>query len=43
MTRKEAMEYNESLKKELEHAALQYGLEESASSCHRDLSLVWLE
>ena len=32
MTRKEAMEYNESLKKELEHAALQYGLEESAGT-----------
>lgn len=30
MNRKEAMEYNDSLKKELEQVALQYGLEESA-------------
>ncbi|MDE7326218.1 MAG: hypothetical protein K2N63_08085 [Lachnospiraceae bacterium] len=30
MNRKEAMEYNDRLKKELEQAALQYGLEESA-------------
>ena len=29
MTRKEAMEYNDSLKKELKQAALQCGLEES--------------
>ena len=32
MTRKEAMEYNDSLKKELEQAALEYGLEESAGT-----------
>ncbi|MCI5509031.1 MAG: hypothetical protein MR436_00995 [Eubacterium sp.] len=32
MTRKEAMEYNDSLKKELEQAALEYGLEESAAA-----------
>ena len=32
MTRKEAMEYNDSLKKELEQAALEYGLEESAGA-----------
>lgn len=32
MTRKEAMEYNDSLKKELEQAALQYGLEESVGT-----------
>lgn len=32
MTRKEAMEYNDSLKKELEQAALKYGLEESVGA-----------
>lgn len=32
MTRKEAIEYNDSLKKELEQAALQYDLEESAGT-----------
>ena len=32
MTRKEAMEYNDSLKKQLEQAALQYGLEESTGA-----------
>lgn len=32
MNRKEAMEYNDSLKKELEQAALQYGLERSAGA-----------
>ncbi len=32
MTRKEAMEYNDSLKKELKQAALQCGLEESAGT-----------
>lgn len=32
MTRKEAMEYNDSLKRELEQAALKYGLEESAGA-----------
>lgn len=32
MTRKEAMEYNDSLKKELEQAALEYGLEKSAGT-----------
>lgn len=32
MTRKEAMEYNDSLKKELEQAALEYGIEESAGA-----------
>lgn len=32
MTRKEAMEYNDSLKKKLEQAALEYGLEESAGA-----------
>ena len=32
MTRKEAMEYNDSLKKELEQAALKYGLEETAGA-----------
>ena len=32
MTRKEAMEYNDSLKKELEQAALQCGLEESVGT-----------
>ena len=32
MNRKEAMEYNARLKKELEQAALQYGLEESAGT-----------
>lgn len=32
MTRKEAMEYNSSLKKELEQAALQYELEETAGA-----------
>lgn len=32
MTRKEAMEYNDSLKKEVEQAALEYGLEESAGA-----------
>lgn len=32
MNRKEAIEYNDNLKKELEHAALQYGLEESAGT-----------
>lgn len=32
MTRKEAMEYNDSLKKELEQAALEYGLEESVGA-----------
>ena len=32
MTRKEAIEYNDRLKKELEQAALQYGLEESVGA-----------
>lgn len=32
MTRKEAMEYNDSLKKELEQAALKYGLEKTAGT-----------
>lgn len=32
MNRKEAMEYNDSLKKELEQVALQYGLKESAGT-----------
>lgn len=32
MTRKEAMEYNDNLKKELEQAALKYGLEESVGA-----------
>lgn len=32
MNRKEAMEYNDSLKKKLEQAALEYGLEESAGA-----------
>lgn len=32
MTRKEAMEYNDSLKKQLEQAALKYGLEKSAGA-----------
>lgn len=32
MTRKEAMEYNDSLKRELEQAALQYGLAEPAGA-----------
>lgn len=32
MTRKEAVEYNDSLKKELEQAALEYGLEESVGA-----------
>ena len=32
MTRKEAMEYNDSLKKELEQAALKCGLEESVGA-----------